>query len=457
MSDCRIRVVPRVFAAMVALLLLLLTPACSTVMVEREQGVPTPLPKKALLQTSPTGPATESIASAAEVPLPTTKVIVYYPLDSGAKAVDGSCFTNSLAVPSRDAWRCSVTGAGGGINLGNQANAAEQILDPCFDVGNGRVVCNPNPLTGQPGVLVKLTEPLPAPNLIVEKPSNPWLLELDDGSICTLATGATGVVDGKRINYLCSVPGSRTTERTAVLGEPRPGTIWMAEKAVVATRNGKLVATSSSTVPLRSVVKGPPQRVLFESGATSASFQRTVQGGDSHDFVLWAFAGQAMIVDVAAPKEEVSLSIVGRSTGDELAPGEKAKRWQVKLPETQDYRIRVTATGGTAEYQLVVTIPATLKLPTWGSPATTKGRVKPGQKVLYLLPGVAEQRVAISVSSPEGRVLLSMYGLGDGASLIPAVARTRSWEGVLPREQGYLIEVASEGASSDYTLRVAAR
>jgi len=462
--DHRVSCHGAVLVGVSALLTLALASACAIDTGPREAAVATSRPAVApLVAVAPAAtapPGTPALSNAAPAP---TKVIVYYPLDPGGDGRAGSCWSNSLAVPSRDAWRC---------------NAGNEVLDPCFDLGNGRLVCGPNPLTGQPGTLIRLSEPLSAPNLVAEKPSNPWLLELEDGSLCSLATGATGQVDGKRINYLCSLPGSSaassnfnaavsnsnvaarnssTAERAAVLGEPKPGTVWTAEKAVVASREGKLVALSSSVVPLRTVVKGPAQRVLFEPGATSASFQRTLQAEDFQDFVLWAFAGQTMIVDVAAPKGEVSLDIVGRSTGDELRPDGSARHWQGKLPATQDYRIRVAARGGPAEYQLVITIPATLQLAPAGQPATLKGRVKPGQKVLYLLEGMAEQRVAVSVTSPEGKALLAIYGLPDGASLVPAVARTRSWEGVLPQQQDYVIEIGSEGAASDYTLQVAVR
>lgn len=422
-----------------AVLMVALASACSVETGPRESTAPTTQPVTAPTRVAP--PAGTGVAARSSSAAAPTNVIVYYPVAPGGDAQDGSCWTNSLTILSRDAWRCNVGG---------------QILDPCFDLGNGEVVCSPNPLAGQPGVLIKLSDPLPAPNLIVERSSNPWLLELGDGSICKLATGATGLLDGKRISYLCSAPGSKATERTVVLGSPTPGTVWEAETAVMVTQDGKPVATSSSTVPLRAVVKGPAQRVLFEPNTTSASFQRTVQKGDSQDFILWAFSGQTMIVDATTSRGKVALSIVGRSTGGELMSGGSTSHWQGRLPATQDYRIRVAALEDAAEYQLDVTIPATLQVPTKDQPTTVKGRVKPGQKVLYLFPGAAGQRIAVSVTSPGGKALLAMHGLEDGAYLVPAMARTTSWAGALPREQDYVIEVGSEGAASDFTLQIAA-
>ena len=412
--------------------------ACSVEPAPQKPTVPTSQPAA-----TPVQPRAFSVAGSA-VPSPgtpaPTRVIVYYPVDPGGGTQDGSCWSNSVAVLSRDAWRC---------NVGNQ------ILDPCFDLGNGRVICTPNPLTGQKGVPVKLSDPLPAPNLIVDRSSNPWLLELDDGSICSLATGATGVVDGKRISYLCSAPSPKATERAVVLGDPTPGIVWKAERALMATRTGKPVATSSSMVSLRAVVKGPAQRVQFEPNTTSATFQRTVQEGDSQHFVLWAFAGQTMIVDTTTSRGKIALSIVGRSSGEELVSGGNATHWRGRLPATQDYEIRVAANGGAADYQLDITIPATLRV-SKDQPAVVSGRVKPGQEVLYLLPGLAGQRVDVNVTSPGGQALLAIYGLDDNAFLVPNLARTTTWAGTLPQDQDYVIEVGSAGAASDYQLQIAA-
>ncbi|MCB0193341.1 MAG: WG repeat-containing protein, partial [Anaerolineae bacterium] len=52
-----------------------------------------------------------------------------------------------------------------------------------------------------------------------------WLMELSDGSYCSFATGATGLVEKKRINFLCSDDG-------AVIGGLQVGPVWSAEKVI---------------------------------------------------------------------------------------------------------------------------------------------------------------------------------------------------------------------------------
>ena len=108
--------------------------------------------------------------------------------------VNGSCFTRSLASPSRpDAWRCT---AGNGL------------MDPCYQriMGDEKQLACP---VGGPWpanvVLLTLTQPLPQEDR--KEPGRdgvlPWALELANGQKCTQFTGATAPVAGMRINYGC--------------------------------------------------------------------------------------------------------------------------------------------------------------------------------------------------------------------------------------------------------------
>lgn len=108
--------------------------------------------------------------------------------------VTGSCFTGSLASPSRpDAWRCS---SGNGL------------FDPCYQriLGDEKQLACP---VGGPWpanvVLLTLDKPLPTePRKELSRDSVlPWALELANGQRCTLMTGAMPPVAGMRINYGC--------------------------------------------------------------------------------------------------------------------------------------------------------------------------------------------------------------------------------------------------------------
>ena len=104
----------------------------------------------------------------------------------------GYCYTGSLAIARSDAWRCFV---------GND------ICDPCFSsaLSQGEVVCPDVNLTS--GIEIKLTRGLPRRSADSGKPSlrnQPWDIELTDGRHFGFASGASNIIDGKRLNYFCA-------------------------------------------------------------------------------------------------------------------------------------------------------------------------------------------------------------------------------------------------------------
>lgn len=168
-----------------------------------------------------------------------TNVVHFVPSEAAAgSAQDGRCWTSSLALSGRtDAWRC-MTG--------------NVIHDPCIQLADGAIVCDANPSTGAGGFLVTLTEPLPAPQVtadgVANAAKNGWLVELDDGMVCGMNTGATGGVNGERANYGCPdgqwifgdlIPGDAGTPWTAVLGTLKVGadgySLGSARQAIVKT------------------------------------------------------------------------------------------------------------------------------------------------------------------------------------------------------------------------------
>lgn len=138
------------------------------------------------------------VANAADA---ATKVVRYAPFRSGhlrgdlvvGRRLKGSCWTASIAAPRPDAWRCM---------------AGNEIRDPCFSAGSRarEVVCVGNPFARQV-TLMLLTRPLnPKAHGPKGKP-HAWMLRLAGGAQCGFATGATGLVDGMRLNYACTSGG----------------------------------------------------------------------------------------------------------------------------------------------------------------------------------------------------------------------------------------------------------
>ncbi len=98
----------------------------------------------------------------------------------------GYCWTGSDASNRKDAFRCFT---------GNF------IHDPCFASPKGNKVACPTNAAKRDVEVITLTKPLPAPN----RGGSPdtWLIKLGNGWLCSLDTGATFIVDGKRANFSC--------------------------------------------------------------------------------------------------------------------------------------------------------------------------------------------------------------------------------------------------------------
>jgi len=174
-----------------------------------------------------------------------TKVIHYVPtmpLPNGIEVKSGSCWCTSLTAPRKDAWRCMV---------------GSEIFDPCFSIEGGKyVVYQGYPTTDTPDFLIKLTKPLPKPELSPGEKNYGWIIELANGTLTSFMTGATALVDGKRVNYDFSEADSEET--VAIVGELRPGKVWTAEKVTLGRKepgpndDGWFVI-KSEIVPLRTV------------------------------------------------------------------------------------------------------------------------------------------------------------------------------------------------------------
>jgi hypothetical protein len=109
-----------------------------------------------------------------------------------AKVADrahGSCWTNSVAAPAPDAFRCF---------------AGNNILDPCFarPGGNatGEVACLATPWSA--ATVLTLTEPLPKAD--PDAGNRAWAFQLDNGARCVASTGTVPQVQGINLGYHCT-------------------------------------------------------------------------------------------------------------------------------------------------------------------------------------------------------------------------------------------------------------
>ena len=131
----------------------------------------------------------------------TTQVTWFAPSVPSGPIQEGSCWTRSIAGDRPGAWRCMI---GNGIH------------DPCFQISptENEVICDANPALGKSGFVMKLTK---APPLVTgpsaARPS-PWILQLEDGSVCEPFTGTRPAVNNQPAVWSCIKPGVPPSSRT---------------------------------------------------------------------------------------------------------------------------------------------------------------------------------------------------------------------------------------------------
>jgi hypothetical protein len=119
---------------------------------------------------------------------------------------------------------------------------------------------------------------------------------------------------------------------------------------------------SASAVPTQTPVPPPPpssspMRIQFAQGAISAMVSGTVNFPNRPQYILYAFKGQRMVVEISSPGNAANFSILGVSDGYPLKRFENEDRiWKGDLITTQDYIIQVAVASGSANYSLTVTI-----------------------------------------------------------------------------------------------------
>lgn len=147
-----------------------------------------------------------------------TQVTWFTPSVPPGPTQEGSCWIRSIAADRPGAWRCMI---------GNQ------IHDPCFQVPPtpNEVVCDANPVLGKSGFVMKLSKPLP---LVTETPAAsppPWMLQLEDGSVCEPFTGTRPAVNDEPALWSCIKPGVPPSPRTnSLVTKVHPGKVWTAER-----------------------------------------------------------------------------------------------------------------------------------------------------------------------------------------------------------------------------------
>ena len=126
---------------------------------------------------------------------------------------------------------------------------------------------------------------------------------------------------------------------------------------------GLLGVGANGTVPLsaqinvQSILGTGPVRIQFAPGTFSTAVPGIVQFPNRDQYVLRAFGGQRMTVELISDNNRANFSIQGVGDGQPLKRLENEdRRWSAVLPSTQDYLITIATPQGQTNYTLAITI-----------------------------------------------------------------------------------------------------
>lgn len=205
--------------------------------------------------------------------------------------------------------------------------------------------------------------------------------------------------------------------------------------------------------------------IHFKPGGTSAYVQKTIKAGEQHDYKIRAMANQTMTVGVASDQKSVFLGISGVQGGQQLlSTSDHASYWTGTLPQTQDYLITLITNKPDVNYWLNVEIPLDIHFEPGTYSTVIDGHIEIldatvydsiNTFVTYLLYASAGQTMDVQLSSPHLDTLsLGVYGKEDGQPYQRWQVKNHGYYGVLPLTQGYYLKVFSNGAATDFTLKI---
>lgn len=156
----------------------------------------------------------------------TTLVTVNPPIPS-EPVKQGVCWNTSIAAPRFGAWVCG---------------SGSESYDPCFSQPNvsNAVVCGVDPAHNKPGFRLNLSESLPFSLGVPPLPGEAWMIQLENGIICTKASGPAKIIQGVgTIAFICEEPGLPAGVFSGILRQMNLGPIWNVHWVHYTVQNGQ--------------------------------------------------------------------------------------------------------------------------------------------------------------------------------------------------------------------------
>jgi LysM repeat protein len=214
-------------------------------------------------------------------------------------------------------------------------------------------------------------------------------------------------------------------------------------------------------------IQAPPpgiKRIVFQTGAFSATVQGQVGAFGTDRWVLRALAGQTMSAQLSFAFGQAILIVYGADGTVLQSDHATSSIFSGVLPATQDYFIDVRGNPNTAtSYTLTVTVPplaaqqptATRIVFQRGTFSTTvQGQVAPSGINRWVLRALAGQTMFAQLAFTSGQAILVVFG-ADGTVLLSDHAGASNFSSVLPLTQDYFIDVrGNPNTTTTYSLTI---
>jgi hypothetical protein len=252
------------------------------------------------------------------------------------------------------------------------------------------------------------------------------------------------------------ITGSNQTE-TPIVENTLAAISTPAQPTLTPTSLAPTLVNPTATSPAGDVA----EQITFAPGSTTAAVTGSLPASGSDRYVLRAFAGQTMSVDLSFSKGQAILVVWGADGTVLLTDHAEVSSFQGVLPTTQDYFIKVEGRPeGSTTYSMTVSIPSIstgserIEFASGSISATVTGQLNASEADQYVLRALADQTMSVNLAFTEGRAILEVWGQ-DGTPWLTDHAEVSSFQGVLPATQDYYILVRGKPeGSTTYSMTV---
>lgn len=199
--------------------------------------------------------------------------------------------------------------------------------------------------------------------------------------------------------------------------------------------------------------------ISFASGATEVEVQGELPANGLETYYVEVQEGQIIQISLSSNSKSAHVELLD-TTGN-LLPAQignpENTYWQVVIPLTGSYVIRVVSATASAivNYSLTITIPVRIVFAIGTSSASVQGSTSDGRIVTYLLHANGGKTVKAKLLAPPNSAGITIYGLEDRKQLTSSETGATSFNGPLPVSQDYVIQVVPFGSSKlDFTLEI---